>query len=742
MPPTRPRVGSTFEEVATATLAMLRERLGWETWGLMRRVGEVVVVLASVDGIGILPVGMTVPADDAAREATHGTHAPRFIGDIAAVPELAGFWDAVGVPVRAQLAVPILDRDGNELGSLGAVSLTPQPASPFDEPGRATFLTVAAEMLGNLLERELELSGWSRQVEQVEASARSDAVTELPGRRAWDAALISEEERCARLALPAAIVLIELEGLDAINRAHGRAAGDDALRGAALVVRACSAESDLIVRLGGNTFGVLLADTEPADVASYVDRVVAAPTAWGTQLVAGHAIRVPAAGLHQAWTDADAALQRAKAAVVAERPPAPILPVQREPEVRGRDEDEAQMLWLLQTAAARLDMSVAYVAEIRDGVQTYEYLWSSTPLPVGPGDWTTAEDSYCARMLDGTIPCVIRDSRSVEGVAHLPATTSGLVGSYVAVPVRLADGTVYGSLCVFRAEPHDALDDTSEALLRVLAEAAGRIVERRMRSDRREHRTLEAVDAIIAAQGPQMAFQPIIDLRRGTVFAVEALARFPGSRLPVPEWFRRDAEARGDQRLERAALISAARSIPLLDSIGREARLAVNLSAAALLTPAVRRALAALPLDRMIVEITEHEIVEDYATVTAAIEPLRAEGLLVAVDDTGAGYASLRHLLHLQPDIVKLDISLVGGVDASRSQQALIEALVRLTRAQGSRLVAEGVETGLERDCLTDLGVPLGQGYAIARPMAPDALLDGLHAAGIRTSASPVALVR
>jgi EAL domain-containing protein (putative c-di-GMP-specific phosphodiesterase class I) len=416
------------------------------------------------------------------------------------------------------------------------------------------------------------------------------------------------------------------------------------------------------------------------------------------------------------------------------------VPAQRRPHPSSFGDDDQQMLWLLETAAQRLDMTVSYVAEIRDGVQTFEHVWSSGPVPVRAGESVPADDSYCARMLDGRIPSVVRDAAEVPEVADLPQTASGLVGSYVGVPVRLADGTVYGSLCVFRAEPHTALDETAEALLHVLAEAAGRIVERRMRADRREHRTLEAVDAIIAAQGPQMAFQPIVDLRRGNLFAVEALARFPGSRLAVPEWFKRDAEARGDQRLERAALSSAARLLPLLEDAAPGVRLGVNLSSAALITPSVQRLLAGLPLSRLIVEITEHEIVDDYASVTAALEPLRADGLLVAVDDTGAGYASLRHLLHLQPDIVKLDISLVAGVDTARTQQALIEALVRLTRAQGSRLVAEGVETAGERTALARLGVPYAQGYAIARPLGAGTLLDGLRSAGIPLAAPvPVA---
>jgi EAL domain-containing protein (putative c-di-GMP-specific phosphodiesterase class I) len=117
-----------------------------------------------------------------------------------------------------------------------------------------------------------------------------------------------------------------------------------------------------------------------------------------------------------------------------------------------------------------------------------------------------------------------------------------------------------------------------------------------------------------------------------------------------------------------------------------------------------------------VVEITEHELIEDYAHLLDALTPLRTAGIRLAVDDAGSGYASLRHILSLQPDIIKLDIALTRGVDTDPVRRALASALVGFARDTGSVIVAEGIETSAELAALQRLGVPLGQGFYLARP--------------------------
>jgi len=136
-------------------------------------------------------------------------------------------------------------------------------------------------------------------------------------------------------------------------------------------------------------------------------------------------------------------------------------------------------------------------------------------------------------------------------------------------------------------------------------------------------------------------------------------------------------------------------------------RAAVSEELAALLAPHT---------DRLVLEITEHEAIEDYDDLVGALAPLRARGTRIAIDDAGAGFASLRHTLHIAPDIVKLDMSLTRGIDADRTKRALAAAMVSFAEEVGFALVAEGIETREELDALRELGVACGQGFFLAEP--------------------------
>jgi EAL domain-containing protein (putative c-di-GMP-specific phosphodiesterase class I) len=127
--------------------------------------------------------------------------------------------------------------------------------------------------------------------------------------------------------------------------------------------------------------------------------------------------------------------------------------------------------------------------------------------------------------------------------------------------------------------------------------------------------------------------------------------------------------------------------------------------------------LAASP-GRLVVEITEHEPVDDYDELADSLRPLRALGVRIAIDDAGAGYASLRHTLALAPDIVKVDISLTHSIDVDRGRRALASALISFADEMDMTIVAEGIETAAELATLRELGVRYGQGYHLAEPAA------------------------
>ena len=124
-------------------------------------------------------------------------------------------------------------------------------------------------------------------------------------------------------------------------------------------------------------------------------------------------------------------------------------------------------------------------------------------------------------------------------------------------------------------------------------------------------------------------------------------------------------------------------------------------------------------LDDLVIEITENELVSGDPAIDDAIADLRARGARLAVDDTGAGYAGLTHVMRLQPDIIKLDRALTTGVDTDPAKAALISSFVRYARDIDATVCAEGVETLHELERLADLDVAYGQGYGIARPAAP-----------------------
>jgi EAL domain-containing protein (putative c-di-GMP-specific phosphodiesterase class I) len=222
------------------------------------------------------------------------------------------------------------------------------------------------------------------------------------------------------------------------------------------------------------------------------------------------------------------------------------------------------------------------------------------------------------------------------------------------------------------------------------------------------------VRRLIDGDGLAMHFQPIVELATGAVVGSEALARFtddPGR--PPNERFREATEVGLGVELELTAIRMALAEVGNAPagtyiSVNASHRVAMHEGLLALLDEA--------PVDRLVVEITEHEPVEDYEALTSALRLLRRRGVRIAIDDAGAGFSSLRHTLRLAPDIVKLDISITRDVDSDRGRRALASALISFADEMGMTIVAEGVETPAERDALQELGVPFAQGFLFAKP--------------------------
>ena len=219
--------------------------------------------------------------------------------------------------------------------------------------------------------------------------------------------------------------------------------------------------------------------------------------------------------------------------------------------------------------------------------------------------------------------------------------------------------------------------------------------------------------ADLSLSDPVPVFQPIIDLATGMITGYEALSRFPRlPGVPVDEVF--DLAHRTGHGFELEVL-AISRALALAHLRPEGTTLSVNLSPSTLCHPAVLRHLPD-DLGGFQVEITENELVADAGRFKAALEELRERGAQIAVDDVGEGYAGLQRVMSIRPDVLKLDRSLVSGVDSRADLAALLEAVVRFAGRVGAQVCAEGVETEAELTTLLELGVPYGQGFLFARP--------------------------
>jgi PAS domain S-box-containing protein len=319
---------------------------------------------------------------------------------------------------------------------------------------------------------------------------------------------------------------------------------------------------------------------------------------------------------------------------------------------------------------------VAYLRERGSRGPWYEE-WRPGP---GAGAW---EDAITTTGLRATAFAPLRSPRGVIGVvgigSHETATAPALVEH---MPALAAFASILGALLV------------------------PKLADRR-----REGAQRAQIQGVLDASAFTPFFQPIVDLHTGAVAGYEALSRFtdgapPDARFAVAALAGLGAEL--ELATLRAAIAAAAAVLPPL------AYLSLNASPGLIISGALRALFAGLAR-LLVLEITEHVPIADYAALR---EELAALGptVRVAVDDAGAGYASFHHILELAPDLVKLDIGLIRGIDGDPARQALLAGMAYFAVKRKIRLVAEGIETREELEVLRSLAIPYGQGYLLGRP--------------------------
>jgi EAL domain-containing protein (putative c-di-GMP-specific phosphodiesterase class I) len=386
---------------------------------------------------------------------------------------------------------------------------------------------------------------------------------------------------------------------------------------------------------------------------------------------------------------------------------------------RQRSDAEQQVAELLRTAKDSLQISVAFLSRLDGTTQHLEVVESSVPFLFKEGATQKQETTFCQAILDGRLPAVIPDVKKYPLAMSLPAARLPRIRSYVSVPVVLSDGTVYGTFCAAGLTSDKDLSKRDKSLMDVLAHAAAVIIEPGIR--RRAVR--DEIEArhwpVLEAGGPVVVLQPIVDLATGIRVGSEALSRFPHEWDLAPDLCFAEAHSVGfGHELELLALGSAASHLVRVPGY-----VAMNISPATLLMPAATDLLSALPLDRILLELSEHDQVEDYDALHDVLAPLRARGMRLAIDDVGAGFSSLRHIVLTRPDVLKIDRTLVDGVSNDPILTTLVHSLVDFGHGVEAKVVAEGIETGADAAVLLTLGVDYGQGWYYGRPGSAEDLL-------------------
>jgi EAL domain-containing protein (putative c-di-GMP-specific phosphodiesterase class I)/ActR/RegA family two-component response regulator len=248
----------------------------------------------------------------------------------------------------------------------------------------------------------------------------------------------------------------------------------------------------------------------------------------------------------------------------------------------------------------------------------------------------------------------------------------------------------------------------------VISELVGQLGHQRRGEEKERRRRRRIERAIADDDAVQIVFQPICALDTLEPQGYEALSRFPGPPQRGPEhWFREASEVGLSIELE---LVAVERALTYLADIPKHAYMSINVSPATVVSAAFKRTLAGAPAERIVVEITEHAPIADYDTFNAGLADVRELGMRLAIDDAGSGFASLRHILRLEPEFIKLDITLIAAIESDRSQQALAAGIISFADGIGATVVAEGIEHAEALEALRALRVPYGQGFHLGRP--------------------------
>lgn len=375
---------------------------------------------------------------------------------------------------------------------------------------------------------------------------------------------------------------------------------------------------------------------------------------------------------------------------------------------------------MLRAIRKHLGMDVAFISHFRPSERVLTHVDSVPNGPLYQEQSIPLQEGYCLKVVQGDLPQFIPDTARVPATQHIAATHAIPIGSHLSVPVQLEDGRIYGTLCCFSYLPNPSLGEHDMQLMHAFADILAAHLDESAAADRAREELVGEIRSAMANGAPRMVFQPICRIADKAVSGFESLSRFDIEPRRSPDkWFEVAGKADLGLELELHAITKA---LTALEQLPPHCSLSVNSSPELILTGRLRPLLDQVAdLSRIVLEITEHAAVQDYLALAHCLAPLRRRGARLAVDDAGAGYSSMRHILNLEPEIIKLDISLTQHIDTDEKRRALAKGLTSFAHEIGSLVIAEGVERQEELDMLQKLRVDCAQGYLLSRPLQLEA---------------------
>jgi PAS domain S-box-containing protein len=369
------------------------------------------------------------------------------------------------------------------------------------------------------------------------------------------------------------------------------------------------------------------------------------------------------------------------------------------------------------------DVQLLYLPPDRSIVVPIACVATTVPVAIGQPIAATAAAYIRERAVGGPWADNHAQGR-IDPRIDLPGL-EGLVA--VSAPIRHRGRTIGVLSAASRTATPDMWIARHTRIVSELATHAGPVVGPQLETQDLGAADVSELRRVIDGGAFTPVFQPICDLASRQPIGWEAFTRFSDGAAPA----QRFADAKSMGLSEALELAAAQKAISAFAELNRPGWLSINVSPALVLAGQAPR-ITGVAGRTIVLELTEQVGIDDYARLRGAIDLLDPPALL-AVDDTGTGYQSLRHVLELRPDFVKLDPSFVHEIDRDETRQAMVAGMVHYAGENNARLVAEGIETEQERRTLLRLGVRFGQGYLLGVPSANGAIAGARPASGPRS---------